>query len=54
MEVREAPEAAAAREMYEEVGVVINPRNLIPLTFASEAASGNRRRTHLLLPLYGA
>ena len=53
VEMRETPEAAAAREMREEVGVIIDPRNLIPLTFASEAAS-NRGKTHLLLPLYSA
>lgn len=33
--------------------MIIDPRNLIPLTFASEAASRSRK-THLLLPLYSA
>lgn len=49
VEVKETPEAAAAREMLEEVGVEIDPMDLFPLTFAS---SSNRGKTHLLLPLY--
>jgi 8-oxo-dGTP diphosphatase len=48
VEAGEAPEAALARELFEELGVSVNPQDLIPETFASEPL-GDR---HLLLLLY--
>lgn len=50
MEPRETPEQAAAREMLEEVGVIIQPPDLTPLTFASHSYPNGG--THLLLPLF--
>lgn len=50
MEAYETPEQAAAREMLEEVGVVIEPQDLAPLTFASHSYANGQ--THLLLPLF--
>jgi len=35
IEVNELPEAALMRELYEELGVTVQPENLIPLTFIS-------------------
>ncbi len=48
VEAGEAPEAALARELFEELGLSVNPHDLIPETFASEPL-GDR---HLLLLLY--
>lgn len=48
IEPGETPEQALARELAEELGVSVNPADLIPLTFASDAL-GNR---HLILLLY--
>ncbi len=44
----ESPESALARELKEELGVVVDPNNLHPFAFASEPL-GDR---HLLLLLY--
>jgi len=48
IEPGEAPEAALVRELAEELGITIDPSDLKPATFASEAL-GDR---HLLLLLY--
>lgn len=44
----EAPEAALARELREELGVEILARDLEPFSFASHSYEG----FHLLMPLY--
>ena len=44
----ESPEQALIRELEEELGIVVKPACLAPLTFASHAYS----RFHLLMPLY--
>jgi 8-oxo-dGTP diphosphatase len=48
VEAGESPEVALARELFEELGISVNPQDLIPETFASEPL-GDR---HLLLLLY--
>ena len=48
VETGESPEVALARELFEELGLSVNPQDLIPETFASEPL-GDR---HLLLLLY--
>jgi 8-oxo-dGTP diphosphatase len=48
VELGESPESALARELNEELGVAVEPADLIPFTFASEPL-GDR---HLLLMLY--
>ncbi len=48
IEPGETSESALVRELKEELGVVIAPENLIPLTFASEPLE----HQHLLLLLY--
>ena len=48
LEAGESPEAALVRELGEELGIVVDARDLAPVTFAS-AAAGSR---HLLLLLY--
>jgi 8-oxo-dGTP diphosphatase len=48
MEPNEAPEAAVVRELAEELGIVIAPADLVPLTFASHAYP----EFHLLMPLF--
>ncbi len=48
IEVGEAPEAALARELSEELAIAVDPAAMTPVTFAS-AALGDR---HLLLLLY--
>ncbi|MFN3819721.1 (deoxy)nucleoside triphosphate pyrophosphohydrolase [Blastomonas sp.] len=48
IEPGETPEAALARELMEELGIVVAPDDLAPLTFASDAL-GQR---HLILLLY--
>jgi 8-oxo-dGTP diphosphatase len=48
IEPEESPEAALARELREELGITVAPRDLEPLTFSS-AGRGAR---HLLLLLY--
>jgi 8-oxo-dGTP diphosphatase len=44
----EAPEAALVRELSEELGIKVDPRNLAPFVFASHAYE----TFHLLMPLY--
>lgn len=44
----ETPEAALVRELEEELGIVVAPACLAPLTFASHAYED----FHLLMPLY--
>lgn len=48
IEAGEQPEAALARELVEELAIVVAPEDMTPLTFAS-AAIGSR---HLILLLY--
>ncbi len=48
LEFGEAPEKALARELAEELGIVVDPANLSPACFASEPL-GDR---NLLLMLY--
>ena len=48
LEPGETPEAALARELAEELGVVVAPDDMTPLSFGSEP-TGER---HLLLLLY--
>ncbi|MFM7028811.1 MAG: (deoxy)nucleoside triphosphate pyrophosphohydrolase [Chakrabartia sp.] len=48
IEPGEAPEAALARELWEELGVEVAQSALQPLTFATEELAGG----HLLLLLY--
>lgn len=48
IEPGESPEAALARELDEELGVVVDPASLVPLTFASEPLADR----HLVLMLY--
>ncbi|GLI60158.1 hypothetical protein VaNZ11_002218 [Volvox africanus] len=45
---RETPEEALIRELREELGITVEPADLIPLTFASHTYS----TFHLLMPLY--
>jgi 8-oxo-dGTP diphosphatase len=44
----ETPEAALIRELKEELGIIVPPRCLAPLTFASHSYES----FHLLMPLY--
>jgi 8-oxo-dGTP diphosphatase len=44
----ETPESALVRELEEELGIVVDAKNLHPLTFASEALADK----HLVLLLY--
>ncbi|WP_407965736.1 8-oxo-dGTP diphosphatase MutT [Bartonella sp. C271] len=44
----ETPEASLIRELAEELGIYVQPNNLLPLTFASH----NYETFHLLMPLY--
>src|SRR5579863_7063017 len=48
LEPNEAPEDALIRELGEELGIVVKPACLAPLTFASHAYDD----FHLLMPLY--
>lgn len=48
VEAGESPNAALARELNEELGIVVDPGALAPLSFASEPL-GDR---HLILLLY--
>lgn len=48
IEPGETPEQALIREIGEELGVIINPACLAPLTFASHSYES----FHLLMPLY--
>jgi 8-oxo-dGTP diphosphatase len=48
MEPGERPEEALIRELNEELGIIVKPPCLAPLTFASHAYDD----FHLLMPLY--
>lgn len=48
VEVPETPEAALVRELHEELGLIVAPEALKPLTFVSE----NCATFHLLMVLY--
>ncbi|HEV7233587.1 MAG TPA: (deoxy)nucleoside triphosphate pyrophosphohydrolase [Sphingorhabdus sp.] len=48
VEPSESPESALVREMEEELGIVVVPTDLAPLTFASASLGGR----HLLMLLY--
>ncbi|MGN7999740.1 (deoxy)nucleoside triphosphate pyrophosphohydrolase [Sphingomonas sp. 22176] len=48
IEPGESPEAALARELDEELGVIVDPVSLVPLAFASEPLADR----HLVLLLY--
>jgi 8-oxo-dGTP diphosphatase len=48
IEFGETPEDALIREIDEELGVIINPQDLKPLTFASH----NYQNFHILMPLW--
>lgn len=45
----ETPEAALVRELAEELGIRVEPQDLLPLTFASHTYDS----FHLLMPVYG-
>jgi 8-oxo-dGTP diphosphatase len=48
IEAGEGPEAALVRELNEELGVVVDPSDLIPTAFASHAYED----FHLLMPMW--
>ena len=48
VEAGESPEIALVRELEEELGVIVEPKNLLPVVFASEPLEGR----HLLMLLY--
>lgn len=48
VEVGESPEIALVRELEEELGIIIDLKNLLPMTFASEPLE----ERHLLMLLY--
>ena len=48
IEAGETPEATLIRELHEELGIVVRPDCLAPLTFASH----DYETFHLLMPLY--
>ncbi|WP_332060601.1 8-oxo-dGTP diphosphatase MutT [Bartonella sp. CB74] len=48
VEKGETPEASLIRELEEELGIHVQPNNLLPLTFVSHAYE----TFHLLMPLY--
>lgn len=45
----ETPEAGLVRELAEELGICVDPRDLVPASFAGHAAAADR---HLILLLY--
>lgn len=49
IEQGEVPEIALVRELNEELGIIVDDKNLIPLTFASFCYQD----FHLLMPLWG-
>ncbi|MBA5723576.1 (deoxy)nucleoside triphosphate pyrophosphohydrolase [Candidatus Liberibacter sp.] len=48
IECRETPEVALARELFEELSIIVEPISLIPLTFVSHAY----KEFHLLMPFF--
>jgi 8-oxo-dGTP diphosphatase len=48
LDAGETPEAALVRELKEELGILVEEKNLAPFAFASHAYEG----FHLLMPLY--
>ncbi|QUS36048.1 8-oxo-dGTP diphosphatase MutT [Falsirhodobacter algicola] len=48
IEPGESPETALVRELAEELGIVVDPADLTPLTFASHAYDS----FHLMMPLF--
>lgn len=48
VDAHESPESALIRELHEELGIIVQPTNLTPLTFASEPLD----ERNLLLLLY--
>ena len=48
IEAGETPEIALARELFEELGITVDPKNLKPMKFASFSYP----KFHLLMPLY--
>lgn len=48
MEGDETPEEALTRELSEEIGVVTDPSDMVPITFASQPVAGK----HMILLLY--
>lgn len=49
IEAQESPERALVRELYEELSIEVDPRDLEPITFASHAYE----TFHLLMPVFG-
>jgi 8-oxo-dGTP diphosphatase len=48
IEAGETPQMALVRELHEELGIIVEPENLVPVSFASEALGAR----HLLLLLF--
>ncbi len=48
MEPDETPEHALTRELLEEIGIVTNPADMVPITFASQPVAGK----YMILLLY--
>lgn len=48
----ETPESCLIRELQEELGIAVEPRDLTPLTFASHGYGPQAGDFHLLMPLY--
>lgn len=49
VELGETPEAALKRELFEELDIIIEERDLVPINFSSY----NYQKFHLLMPLWG-
>lgn len=52
LEDGEAPEDAVIRELEEELGVAIEPADLVPIGFASGRSAGSRATRPLIILLY--